>query len=146
MPRKPIVTREDLPFKPRVLQLSIRTSDLDRADAFYTTVLGLERRGKYRPTPTTEERFYGFESEPAETLICLVHFSDQPHEPAAAGMMAHVIFNLTVPDVRSIVDRTVAGGGTILRDMITQQALDFTQDMAFITDPDGTTIELTHFY
>jgi predicted enzyme related to lactoylglutathione lyase len=59
--------------------------------------------------------------------------------------MAHVIFNLTVPDVRSIVDRTVAGGGTILRDMITQQALDFTQDMAFITDPGGTTIELTYF-
>ena len=146
MPRKPIITRDDLPLKARMLQVTVRVTDLDRADAFYTTVLGLERRGKYKPSPTVEERFYGFESDPAETLICLAHFADQPFVPSDAGLGAPVMFNLTVPDVKAIVARTVAGGGTILRDTITQPATVFTQDMAFIADPDGTAIELTHFY
>jgi catechol 2,3-dioxygenase-like lactoylglutathione lyase family enzyme len=146
MPRKPIVSREDIPVKPRVVQVSIKVADLDRSDAFYTNVVGMQRRFRYRPNETVEERFYAFESDPAETLICLIRFADEPQEPVTPSLRSPMMFVLTVPDVKSIVAKTVDGGGTILQNTITQEVMDYRRDMAFIADPDGATIELTHFY
>jgi catechol 2,3-dioxygenase-like lactoylglutathione lyase family enzyme len=137
---------DQLPLRPRILQVSMKVSDLDRADAFYCGVLGLQRRGDHSPNSQVVERFYGPGSHPAETLICLVWNPDEPLERLTTGMSARVSFNLTIADVKGIVARTEAGGGTVLADTITQPAGDVTQDMAFVADPDGNAIELTWFY
>ena len=143
--RRPLLTRSQLPIKARIFQISIRVADMDRSDIFYTQALGMARRGKFSAGGGVEDRFYGYDSDPTETMITLITFGQPPARETDVPLQAPVSFNLTVPDVFGVVDKVVAAGGSVVRAPITRELGEFIQDMAFVADPDGTVMELTSF-
>ena len=146
VPPQPRITRADLPIQPRIMQVGVRVSDLEKAHNFYTKVLGLQRGTQYQPSPDVREWFYFFPGqERSATQIALHHSKSMPLERPKGGMGAPVMFNLQVRDVKAAVDQVEAAGGRVVSPMATRPASVFTMDVAFIEDPDGHLIELTHF-
>ena len=145
---QPRLSRADLPLKPRILQIGLRVSDIEKAHEFYTKVLGLERGTQLELAPGVHEWFYNFPGQDRSgTTISLVNSPGAKPDAVKGDVDSPVTLNLTVQDVKSIVAKVVAGGGRIIRPTVTRKAGGmFTEDMAFITDPDGHLIEITYFY
>lgn len=141
-----VMTRADLPIPPRIVQVAVRVRHMERAEAFYRDAIGMRLKFKYQPMPDVLEHFYGMSPGKDATMLCLVQRSGEAPQRPAAGMDAAMMLNIQVEDVAAVVARVEAAGGRVVRPTVTNAGGPFTIDMAFVEDPDGNTIELTHFY
>ena len=126
----------------RLLHTMLRVGDLQRAIDFYTQVLGMDLlRTTRRPEQQYDLAFVGYGGNPGQAEIELTYnYGVERYEQGSA--FGHIAVG--VPDVAAtcaaVRDRATALGGAVTREAgpvkggITM--------IAFITDPDGYTIEL----
>jgi lactoylglutathione lyase len=122
----------------RLLHTMLRTSDLDRAIAFYTEVLGMKllRRKDY-PEGKFTLAFIGYGDEADSTVIELTYnWGVSQYEVGTA--YGHIA--IEVDDVYAACAAAKAKGARIIREAGPMNA--GTTVIAFIADPDGYFIEL----
>ncbi len=132
----------------------ICVSNLERSTAFYRDILGFKQHhtlhfeGGGTSTLLRIENvvFDAVYLERDGTVIELLHFGDcvetrdaMPREVNKLGL-THISFN--VDDMRGLVDSIEAAGGSILHETRIGGELDDPIVCLFVTDPDGTLIEL----
>ena len=117
----------------RLAQVALRATDLDRAEAFWSDLLGTPPTGRFEPPG-----LLFFDLEGTRLLL----------EGAAPASMLY----LEVPDVRAALDR-LAGRVTV----VTEPHAIFTHEddalgpagttewQAFVTDPEGNQVALVSF-
>jgi catechol 2,3-dioxygenase-like lactoylglutathione lyase family enzyme len=110
--------------RPRLMLVRVYVTDLDRSERFYRAVFGFSAAQAFGP----DNRMFGPPSATTPSIV-LAHV-DQPRGNGG--------FALAVNDAAAVMDAAVAAGGTIQRQA--QQA--HGMPIGFITDPDGTTIEV----
>ena len=116
----------------------LRVGDLPRSIDFYTRLLGMKLlRTTERPEQKYSLAFVGYGSNPehAEIELTYNHGVDHYEMGTAYGHIA-----LGVPDVYAACDAIRAGGGNITREPGPVKGGDTV--IAFVTDPDGSKIEL----
>jgi lactoylglutathione lyase len=116
----------------------IRTGDLDRSINFYTTVLGMKllRRKDY-PEGKFTLAFLGYGDESKETAIELTYNWGVEKYELGTGF-GHLAFE--VPNVYEFCEQVKQNGGKIVREAGPMKG--GTTVLAFISDPDGYSIEL----
>jgi len=122
----------------RLLHTMLRVSDLDRAIAFYTELLGMRllRRKDY-PGGRFTLAFVGYGDEANSSVIKLTHNWDTAsYDPGNA--FGHIA--IAVDDIYSVCDGIRASGGKIVREPGPMKH--GTTVIAFVEDPDGYKIEL----
>ena len=98
--------------------VGIDVADLDRAEAFYSAVLGVKRDSAW-------EQYLGFEPLPSGLTVYLQRV------PEKKTSKTRVHIDLTVPDVLAALARVEALGGRALRDFIEPS-----ENLAVVADPD----------
>lgn len=99
--------------------LGIDVADLERAESFYSAVLGVERNWAW-------EQYLGFKPLPSGLTVYLQRV------PEKKTSKTRVHMDVTVPDVLAALARVEALGGRALRDFVEP-----TEDLAVVMDPDG---------
>ena len=98
--------------------VGIDVADLERAEAFYSAVLGVKRDSAW-------EQYLAFEPLPSGLTVYLQRV------PEKKTSKTRVHIDLTVPDVLAALARVEALGGRALRDFIEPS-----ENLAVVTDPD----------
>ena len=99
--------------------VGIDVADLDRAEAFYSAVLGVKRDSAW-------EQYLAFEPLPSGLIVYLQRV------PEKKTSKTRVHIDLTVPDVPAALARVEAIGGRALRDFVEPG-----ENLAVVADPDG---------
>ena len=99
--------------------VGIDVADLERAEAFYSALLGVKRR-------STWEQYLEFEPLPGGLIVYLQRV------PEKKTSKTRVHIDLTVPDVLTALERVEALGGSALRDFVEPG-----ENLAVVADPDG---------
>ena len=99
--------------------VGIDVADLDRAEAFYSAVLGIKRESAW-------EQYVAFEPLPSGLTVYLQRV------PEKKTSKTRVHMDLTVPDVPAALARVEALGGRALRDFVEPG-----ENLAVVADPDG---------
>ena len=99
--------------------IGIDVSDLDRAEAFYSALLGIERDRAW-------EQYLAFKPLPSGLTVYL----QQVPEKKTSKTRVHM--DLTVPDVLAALVKVDALGGRALRDFVEPG-----EELAVVADPDG---------
>lgn len=122
----------------RILHTMLRVGDLNRSIDFYTQVLGMTllRRKDY-PEGRFTLAFVGYGDESEQAAIELTHNWDTNTYELGNGY-GHIA--LEVDDVYQACTEIKARGGQILREAGPMNA--GTTIIAFVSDPDGYSIEL----
>ena len=122
----------------RLLHTMLRVGDLQRSIDFYTRVMGMQL---LRTTERPEQKYslafvgYGRNPEHAEIELTYNHGVDHYDLGSAYGHIA-----IEVPDAAAACEKIRHGGGNVTREAGPVQG--GTTVIAFVTDPDGYTIEL----
>ena len=122
----------------RLLHTMLRVGDLQRSIDFYTRVLGMKL---LRTTERPEQKYslafvgYGTNPEHAEIELTYNHGVSSYELGTAYGHIA-----LGVPDAYAACEKIAAAGGNITRPPGPVQG--GSTVIAFVTDPDGSKIEL----
>ena len=98
--------------------VGIDVADLERAEAFYSAVLGVKRDSAW-------EQYLAFEPLPSGLTVYLQRV------PEKKTSKTRVHIDLTVPDVLAALARVEALGGRALRDFIEPS-----ENLAVVADPD----------
>ena len=98
--------------------VGIDVADLDRAEAFYSAVLGVKRDSAWG-------QYLAFEPLPSGLTVYLQRV------PEKKTSKTRVHIDLTVPDVLAALARVEALGGRALRDFIEPS-----ENLAVVADPD----------
>ena len=98
--------------------VGIDVADLDRAEAFYSAVLGVKRDSAW-------EQYLAFEPLPSGLTVYLQRV------PEKKTSKTRVHIDLTVPNVLAALARVEALGGRALRDFIEPS-----ENLAVVADPD----------
>ncbi len=117
-------------------------SDVDRAFAFYTDVLGMRERGRAIPDKKHFEIIVGFDDNPTMPGIS-IKYRNGPPNPRGNGSSA---INLVVKDLAAIVARVVPMGGKIVLPLMRSDTPKMSNSFAIIEDPDGNMIELVEYH
>ena len=99
--------------------VGIDVSDLDRAEAFYSAVLGVKRDSAW-------DQYLAFEPLPSGLTVYLQRV------PEKKTSKTRVHMDLSVPDVLAALARVEALGGRALRDFVEPG-----ENLAVVADPDG---------
>ena len=99
--------------------LGIDVADLDRAEAFYSALLGVERDWAFDQYRALKPLASGL----------IVYFQQVPDKKTSK---TRVHMDVTVQDVAAAMARVEAIGGTVLRDFIEPS-----EGLAVVADPDG---------
>lgn len=99
--------------------VGIDVADLERAEAFYSALLGVER-------DWTSDQYLGFKPLPGGLVLYLQQVSDEKTSKTRLHL------DVTVPDVAAAMERVEAIGGRVLRDFIEPG-----EGLAVVADPDG---------
>ena len=99
--------------------MGIDVSDLDRAEAFYSAVLGVKRDSAW-------DQYIAFEPLPSGLTVYLQRV------PEKKTSKTRVHMDLSVPDVLAALARVEALGGRALRDFVEPG-----ENLAVVADPDG---------
>ena len=99
--------------------IGIDVADLERAEAFYSALLGAER-------DWTWEQYLSFKPLPNGLTVYLQRV------PERKTSKTRVHMDLTVPDVPAALSRVEALGGRALRDFVEPG-----EELAVVADPDG---------
>lgn len=111
--------------RPRIMIVRVFTTDIDRAEHFYRTVFGWNAPQAFG----ADNKMFGAPSPTAPSLL-LVRATEARANPFLA---------IAVNDTAAIMAAVEANGGTVQRPASSQG---HGMPIGFITDPDGTTIEL----
>ncbi len=122
----------------RLLHTMLRVGDLEASIRFYTEVLGMKllRRNDY-PKGEFTLAFLGYGDESASTVLELTYNWGKTEYDHGNGF-GHLA--VEVEDVVQAVERIREKGGTIQREAAAMNA--GTTVIAFVSDPDGYSIEL----
>lgn len=122
----------------RIHHLMIRVGNLDKSIDYYTNSLKMNLLAKRDfPEGRYTIAFVGYGKEEDGALIELTYNWDKNHYNPGDGF-GH--FAVQVSDVYSLCERIRARGGNIKREPGPKKY--GTKTIAFVTDPDGYTIEL----
>ena len=99
--------------------IGIDVSDLERAEAFYSALLGVER-------DTVWDQYLALKPLPNGLTVYLQRV------PEKKTSKSRVHMDITVPDVPAALARVEALGGTAVRDYVEPG-----EDLAVVADPDG---------
>ena len=99
--------------------VGIDVSDLERSEAFYSALLGVERDWAFN-------QYLAFKPLPGGLVVYLQRV------PEEKTSKTRVHIDITVPDVAAALARVEAIGGRALRDFIEP-----TDGLAVVADPDG---------
>ena len=99
--------------------VGIDVADLERAEAFYSALLGVRRESAW-------EQYLAFEPLPSGLTVYLQRVPDKKTGKTRVHM------DLTVPDVPAALVRVEALGGMALCDFVEPG-----DDLAVVADPDG---------
>jgi catechol 2,3-dioxygenase-like lactoylglutathione lyase family enzyme len=134
--------------------IGICVSDLARARAFYTQVLGLKEVGGLETTGETVDQLLGLGDVDLEAVYLerdgfrleLLHFRSPGHQgsarpPRPMNLLGLTHLSLRVADLAEICRRIEAAGGRILRETWHEHAERGTR-VCMGTDPDGLRLEL----
>ncbi|MCE2458496.1 MAG: VOC family protein [Dehalococcoidia bacterium] len=99
--------------------VGIDVADLERAEAFYSVLLGVERDWAF-------EQYVGFKPLPSGVGLYLQRVPDEKISKTRVHM------DVTVPNVAAAMVRVEAIGGRVLRDFIEPD-----EGLAVVADPDG---------
>ena len=99
--------------------VGIDVSDLERSEAFYSALLGVERDWAFN-------QYLAFKPLPGGLVVYLQRV------PEKKTSKTRVHIDITVPDVAAALARVEAIGGRALRDFIEP-----TDGLAVVADPDG---------
>ena len=99
--------------------VGIDVADLERAEAFYSAVLGVKRHSAWN-------QYLEFEPLPSGLTVYLQRVPDKK----TGKTRVHI--DLTVPDVPAALERVEALGGRALRDFAEPG-----ENLAVVADPDG---------
>ncbi len=99
--------------------VGIDVADLDRAETFYSALLGVRRHSAW-------EQYLAFEPLPSGLTVYLQRV------PEAKTSKTRVHIDLTVPDVQAALARVESLGGRALRDFVEPD-----ESLAVVADPDG---------
>jgi predicted enzyme related to lactoylglutathione lyase len=113
-------------IRPALAAVKIFVMDMDRSEHFYREVFGLGETQKI-----LNERVFALPGGGTSVARIALVQADHHHEPGSFGMY--------VADAADIVRRATAAGSTAPRPMV---SLGPSGNIGFITDPDGTLIEL----
>ena len=121
----------------RILHTMLRVGDLDKTNAFYTDVLGMQllRRKDY-PDGRFTLAFVGYQPESEGAVLELTHNWDTPQYDLGTGY-GHIA--LEVDDAYKACDAVKARGGKVTREAGPMKH--GTTVIAFVEDPDGYKIE-----
>ena len=112
------MTRESGPVG-ALTHVGIDVADLDRAEAFYSALLGVKRDSAW-------EQYLAFEPLPSGLTVYLQRV------PEGKTSKTRVHIDLTVPDVLAALARVETFGGKALRDFVEPS-----ENLAVVADPDG---------
>ena len=98
--------------------IGIDVSDLERAEAFYSALLGVERDRAW-------EQYLAFKPLPNGLTVYLQHVPEEKTSKSRVHM------DLTVPNVPAALARVEALGGRALRDFVEPG-----ENLAVVADPD----------
>ena len=112
------MTREPEPIG-TLTHVGIDVSDLERSEAFYSALLGVERGNAW-------DEYVAFRPLPSGVIVYL---QQVPEEKTSKTRM-HI--DLTVPDVMAALAKVEAIGGTALADHVEPS-----EEFAVVADPDG---------
>jgi lactoylglutathione lyase len=119
--------------------VAIETTDIARAEAFYTNALGMKRVMRIsRPQDPYIKDAYSFSGDPlaAEPLIILVQHNDRKTAPPPTA----IELGVRVADTHAAAAKVRAAGYAVLREPPPE---DHGAKLASIAkDPDGNTVEL----
>lgn len=122
----------------RLLHTMIRTGNLERSIEFYTNVLGMKLlRQKDYPDGKFTLAFLGYGDESKETAIELTYNWGVESYELGTGF-GHLA--IEVSDVYAFCSEVKNNGGKVIREAGPMKG--GTTVLAFITDPDGYSIEL----
>ena len=99
--------------------IGIDVADLDRAEAFYSALLGVERGWSF-------DQYVGFKPLPGGLVLYLQRVPEEKTSKTRVHM------DVTVPNVAAAMERVEAIGGRVLRDFIEPD-----EGLAVVADPDG---------
>ena len=99
--------------------IGIDVADLDRAVAFYSALLGVERDWAF-------DQYVSLKPLPSGLVVYFQQVSDKKTSKTRLHM------DVTVPDVAAAMERVEAIGGRVLRDFIEPD-----EGLAVVADPDG---------
>ncbi len=99
--------------------VGIDVADIERAEAFYSALLGVERGW-------TWEQYLAFKPLPNGLTVYLQRVPEEKSSKTRLHM------DITVSNVQTALERVEALGGRALRDFIEPS-----QDLAVVADPDG---------
>jgi len=123
---------------PAMMFTALETSDLDRAEAFYTKALGMKRvvRVSKPGAPVTEDAF-NFSGDPlaAEPLLILAH-----HDATDPKPVSRVLMGMRVADAHAAAAQVRAAGYEVSREPAADDR--GPRLTSLVKDPDGNTIEL----
>ncbi len=122
----------------RLLHTMLRVGDMQRAIAFYTSVMGMKLlRQSDNPANNYCLAFVGYGSNPDQAEIELTYNYGVDHYDLGSAY-GHIA--VQVPDAKAACDRIRASGGKVTRDAGPVKG--GTTVIAFVEDPDGYKIEL----
>ena len=99
--------------------LGIDVADLDRAEAFYSALLGVERDWAF-------DQYRSLKPLPTGLIVYFQQVTDKKTSKTRLHM------DVTVPDVMAALARVEAIGGRALRDFVEPS-----EKLAVVADPDG---------
>ena len=99
--------------------IGIDVADLERAEAFYSSLLGVERGHAW-------DQYLAFEPLPSGVIVYLQQVPDKKIGKTRVHM------DLTVPDVMAALARVESIGGRALTDFVEPG-----ENLAVVADPDG---------
>jgi len=123
---------------PTMMFTALETSDLEKAEAFYTQALGMKRVVRIsKPGTAVTEDAFNFSGDPlaAEPLLILAH-----HDATDPKPVSRVLLGMRVTDAHAAAAQVRAAGYEVLRE---PAADDHGPRLTtLVRDPDGNTIEL----
>lgn len=131
---QPVITNE----QPRVVYVAFRVLDLDRSLKFYTGLLGMKERQRIPLDGGVVEILLGYGDSQKDAGILLLHNPNRK-EPYTHGDGYHR-FIVTVKDLPGLVAHLKDNGVKVLRGATRVENLKLSY--AFVSDPDGYSIEL----
>jgi catechol 2,3-dioxygenase-like lactoylglutathione lyase family enzyme len=137
---------------PSYSHLAVSVADLDRAEAFYTQVLGFRAGARYRSAgrrvaafmESDARSFDGVFMRLGDVLVELLGYEPPrlpDRSPRAADEVGYAHVSLVVDDVDVVVAEAGRHGGS-LRTRFEHRFADGLTTIAFLADPDGNRIEL----
>ena len=124
----------------RIRHAMLRVRDLEKSIDFYTRVLNMElMRRRENPDRKISAAYVGYGDETSSPALELTHYWDQ-NDPYEMGTgFGHIA--IAVPDLSELYEKLKKDGVKILEPPRIQRP-GKKNIVAFITDPDGYTLEL----